>query len=370
MMDAFNPSDFDAERHESLNRVATKGHILSLVAAYAHDIAYSYDYVQQYVARMNGRGSGYVENLSGQIESPSRFEFLEALEFREREIERCITDNTAQWDWPPEWGAEWGSSVASCLAADNGTFSPMGHGFVHDVRPDKLIVHLELTKQAVAVQKALLGHHQSIPLNWYTRELLSRLMDIFSMTDLFAGFPRIIEIVWSFDLAPSLRRAKSQDNCRPYAIDVVLGDYYTPGGGRESLVRVRKRAVDICASELALDASHLLNIIVIHELSHWFVHVWAHRGLTHDEEMNEWYKSTGTDVHETWAQLLTFLVCSGDEGVTKTFEKLLQHQPHEYNLWKKVHDACGKDTVRLMRSLCRMRQDKRKVSVSGWLKAL
>lgn len=65
-MEAFNPSDFESELHgihASQGRLPGKGCILSLVAAYAQDIAYSYDYLLQYVDRMNNRGSGYVENF-------------------------------------------------------------------------------------------------------------------------------------------------------------------------------------------------------------------------------------------------------------------------------------------------------------------
>lgn len=366
-MDAFNPSDFESEKHNIHVSQGRPGCILSLVAAYAQDITYSYEYLQQYVARLNARGSGYVENDARQIDSPSRLEFLEALEFREMEIDRCISDNLARWAWPPSWGVEWGSNVASCLGAGCHDYDATGKTLIFNVRPDRLTVHRDQTKQAIAVQKALLGHHQAIPLNWYTRELLFRIIDIFSNTDQFAGFPQMIEIVWSYDLANSLRQPAGNDNCRRYEIDGVLGDYYQPGGGREPLVRVHKRAVDICVAELHLDPSHLTNVIVMHELAHWLVHSWPHRGLVHKDEMTAWYDSTGNDVHETWAQLLTHVVCSGDEGITKTFETLLSHQPSTYHLWKKVHDVCGTDSVRLMKSLCRIRQERKAVSLNDWL---
>ena len=373
MMEAFYPSDFEEELHSihvSQGRLPGKGRILSLAAAYAQDIAYSYEYLQRYVVRLNARGSGYIENLAGQVDLPSRLDFLEALEFREREIDRCIIDTSARWEWPAGWGAEWGSNVATSLAADDSSREATGKILIYGIRPDKLIVHRDQTKRAIAVQKALLGHHQPVLLNWYTRELLSRLIDVFVRTDQFADFPRMIEIVWSYDLVTPLRQPAGNDNCRSYEIDGILGDYYHPGGGREPLVCVRKRAVDICAAELDLDTSHLINVIIVHELAHWLVHSWSHRGLGEKDEMTAWYQSTGGDVHEAWAQLLTYLVCSGDEGITRTFEKLLSHQPSVYRFWKKVYDACGADVARLMKSLRGMRQGKTAVSLNDWLKMI
>lgn len=370
-MDAFNPSDFESEMHGihvTQGRTPTKGVLFSLVAAYAHDFAYSFEYLQHYVERLNARGSGYVENVDRAVSCPSRMEFLHALEFRLAEIDRCMTNPLARWNWPDEWDAKWGTNVASALNADN--CSIVDKRVHHDIRPEKLAVHRGGTAQAIAVQKAMLGHHHPITLNWYTRELLSRIVDVFVKDGRFSGFPEMIQIVWSYDLSESLRRTGSNDHCGRYGIDGILGDYYRPGGGRDALVRVHRRAIDLCAEELKLDGSHLVNVVIVHELAHWLVHRFPHRGITAERELIDWYEASDADVHEAWAQLLTHFVGRRDEGFQTTFNKLLPHQPAEYHLWKRVHDICGDDTDRLLASLITIRQARRPVVFDEWLKAI
>ena len=92
-MEAFNPRDFEDETHGMLwsHRDSNiKGNLWSAVAAHAEEFSYSYEYLGQFVKRLNLRGSGYIEDAYPALSMPTRLEFLEILEFRESELNRAL----------------------------------------------------------------------------------------------------------------------------------------------------------------------------------------------------------------------------------------------------------------------------------------
>jgi len=135
------------------------------------------------------------------------------------------------------------------------------------------------------------------------------------------------------------------------------------------------RAIDECAQDLSLNEYHLKNIVILHELSHWLVHLFAHYPINNpiddrEKVLSEWYKGSDPAVHEAWAQLLTyFVVARGGDGIKNTFEKLLSKQSSDYHKYKDVLMICD-DKKMILDSLIELRQQKRQVSFDEWIEII
>ncbi|MEI7437640.1 MAG: hypothetical protein WCL16_12625, partial [bacterium] len=95
---------------------------------------------------------------------------------------------------------------------------------------------------------------------------------------------------------------------------------------------------------LNLVADDLRAVVLIHEIGHW---------ITHRMPQGEWllqhFDATNTNVHEGWAQLLTFWVAAEVEGKFKTaFEKLNLKQSPPYHVFE---DFTGIDHNKIMGTL-------------------
>jgi len=69
--------------------------------------------------------------------------------------------------------------------------------------------------------------------------------------------------------------------------------------------------------------------VLIHEIGHWVTHLLPKPGIP--AWSKELYDMTEEDVHEGWAQLITWWVGQGVGGtLLQTFEKLNESQPSPY----------------------------------------
>jgi len=358
-MDAFNPFDFEDEAHGMLwhhRDSHARGNLWSAVAAHAEEISYSYDYLQQFVDRLNSIGSGYIEETYPTLPMPTRLEFLEILEFREKELNRALSNSMSDpnWQWPSDWSPSWNSYIISFKQRNEREFD------------------LHSTRTAIAVQKCLLGENLPVDLDWFTRQLIAELYNIFLHHGAFKALPEFIPIVKSYDLPVNKRQGRGNDNQRSYDIDDLLGQYARPGGGRRKKVRLFVRAINECAQDLSLNEYHLKNIVILHELSHWLVHLFAHYPINNpiDEResiLSEWYEDSDSAVHEAWAQLLTyFVVVRGGDGIKNTFDKLLSKQSSDYHKHKDVLSICNDKNI-ILDSLLELRQQKKQVSFDDWI---
>ncbi len=100
------------------------------------------------------------------------------------------------------------------------------------------------------------------------------------------------------------------------------------------------------------DEDMLRAVVLIHEIGHWVTHQLPKPGVP--EWPLELYKLTEEEVHEGWAQLITWWVAKDVAGKFKaTFKKLTRSQPAPYKIYEKFKD---KPVQSVMASLERLRQ--------------
>jgi len=358
-MEAFNPRDYEDEAHGMLwshKDSHTKWNLWSAVAAHAEEISYSYEYLEQFVRRQNSRGSGYIEDTYPSLPMPTRLEFLEILEFREGELNRALSNSESNpnWQWPPDWKPSWNSYIISSRQRNEREFD------------------LNSTRTAISVHKCLLGENVPIELDWFTRELVAELYNIFLHHGHFKSLPKLIPIVKSYDYPVNVRQLWGNDNQGSYDIDDVLGQYARLGGGREEKVRLFVRAINQCAQDLSLNEYHLKNIVILHELSHWLVHLFAHYPTNNpiddrQDLLSAWHKGSDSSVHVAWAQLLTyFVVVRGGDGIGNTFNKLLSAQSSDYHKFREVLSICDDKQI-ILDSLIVLREEKKIAYFNDWM---
>ncbi|MEQ8192683.1 MAG: hypothetical protein ABRQ39_32255, partial [Candidatus Eremiobacterota bacterium] len=137
------------------------------------------------------------------------------------------------------------------------------------------------------------------------------------------------------------------------------------------------RGIDWFAAEEKLDNNLLRAVVLVHEIGHWVTHV-----LPKFQQFNStilrlfaqqhgnpgWpladYTKTDEEVHEGWAQLITWWIVNHVGGELKrTFEKLNQNQSSPYLVFKKY---TGYDVKRVIDSLEKLRNLGRPAKISDW----
>ncbi len=74
-------------------------------------------------------------------------------------------------------------------------------------------------------------------------------------------------------------------------------------------------------------------VVLIHEIAHWISHLLPKRGIK--EWPLKFYEDTDINVHEGWAQLLTYWVVDEvDRDIENTFKKLNTNQPAPYKIYE------------------------------------
>ena len=81
-------------------KYSEKYHFWSAIAAEAATFNYSYEAYVEAAERHNKHENRY------RVYVPSRTEFIQILEFRQKELERYVNDyqNAREWQWPKSWG--------------------------------------------------------------------------------------------------------------------------------------------------------------------------------------------------------------------------------------------------------------------------
>jgi hypothetical protein len=383
MDNPFDLSEFENARHGPHwhSEVADgKAHAWSLIAAYAEGFCYNYEYLVRFFAERNSTcGWGSDQNYFSPCPIPTALEFLELLEFREREFERALDHPGVEWNWPTDWGqVSWGRPVVAG--------GPVVAGVPSVDRAALCGLRLQETQRAIAVHKALLGHRS--PIRWghgLADQYVAVLFKIFfSHRPLFSdgnqGYEysvraavRCSPILASYD-PPDVSRGDDHhwDTCR------LLGLYrgYVPSYDPWQFPRpevpeivILERGLNRCSVATRIPRQVLERIVLAHELSHWMVH------LCPDRAGNTWertaFDATASDVHEGWAQLLTSWVLTDvrDAEALAAFNHLARRQSPVYDPFAKL-PAAGADRASMLGALPSIRSQSRGATMADWLAAL
>ena len=377
----------------------------SIIAAHADSFCYNYDYLAHFINEKNKTcGWGADPFYHHPVPIPTKLEFLEILEFRESELERYTNEVGAKegiidWNWPPSWGnIHWNCPIVNCRVAIDHVIN--GCKCIYAKGEKKVWFDLQYTRNAIMVHKILMGHLS--PLDISSFELhrnLSLILNIFYKTKNFRTFEQgnirysfkitpnmvISPILTSYDLPPLLKKRKRHIEDQPkirWDIDELLGLYEQNATQYKSSfsplfecpkqapqILIYERGIKYCAKETGLSEDILRQIIIIHELSHWAVH------RLQDTKGNIWenelFDSTHKDVHEGWAQLLTYWALDylKDTESMEVFEKLNKNQSSSYQKYKEILSRCN-DKEKILDSLISLRIIKSGASFEDWLNLL
>jgi hypothetical protein len=110
------------------------------------------------------------------------------------------------------------------------------------------------------------------------------------------------------------------------------------------------------------DEELLRGVVLIHEVGHWITHLLP----TSDTPLwpNELYKQTSIEVHEGWAQLITWWTVEEIGGkIYNVFENLTKLQPLVYKVYEKFKD---KKITSVINSLENLRRLPYPVTIKDW----
>jgi len=383
------------------NPCEAKATTWSIIAAHADSFCYNYEYLVHFINERNKTcGWGGDPYYYCPIPIPTKLEFLEILEFCESELWRATKDTKAEWCWPQEWGhVPWGGPVINKRVEVDGKYT------LFDEREleKKVWLNLQSTQDAIMVHKILMGHLSSINIACFDiQRNISLLFNIFYRNKNFSKFfhekysfkltPTIElpPVLLSYDLPPALQKSKNnieghhsiQWDSIQWDIDELLGLYCPnikrykssfsssfspPKNGPQILIY--PRGIEYCSKETGLNKDSLRQITITHELAHWAVHLLP--DINGQVWQNDLFELTHSEVHEGWAQLLTYwtLEYLKDSKSMEVFEELNKNQSPSYHKFKVVlHRSSNQEKI--LNSLVPLRTTHGGASFSDWLKFL
>lgn len=211
------------------------------------------------------------------------------------------------------------------------------------------------------------------------RELIARVMDIFrrngyqstrlpeiyishEIPPLFVSYPELEEDLKEKHPQKEEKESiipKNRQRGRPETISIeeLLGCYIP-----NSKIILYARGIKwFTRKYLRTDAPHTMQdleallqaVVLIHEIGHWVTHllpkpyvpIWP----------TELYKLTSEEVHEGWAQLITWWVVEQVDGkIKEIFEELNTHQSHPYKVYEEFKSKNIKSVVNSLENLRRL----------------
>ena len=114
------------------------------------------------------------------------------------------------------------------------------------------------------------------------------------------------------------------------------------------------------------DEEQLFNVVLIHEIAHWITHKLYQPGLS--AWKTDLYVWGEVDVHEGWAQLMTWWIANQVKGEFKhTFKTLNRNQSPPYRVFERFKSV---PINRVMASLGRLRSLSSPVRLQDWEEAM
>ena len=115
-----------------------------------------------------------------------------------------------------------------------------------------------------------------------------------------------------------------------------------------------------------LDEEWLFAVVLVHEIGHWITHVFPKPGVS--AWATDLYVNADINVHEGWAQLLTWWVADQVGGQFKqTFEELNERQSSPYKVFEQFK---GEPIDRVMASLEKLRSLLHPAQLGDWKAAI
>ena len=164
-----------------------------------------------------------------------------------------------------------------------------------------------------------------------------------------------------------------------YDIEELLGVYIP-----NPKIILYARGLIWCAKTLSVDEKVLRTVVLIHEIGHWITHQlppnkieqWfktqllpnfkhKHKNISNISKWpTEHYNKTSTNVHEGWAQIMTWWIVNKVGGDLKdTFDKLNQRQSRPYHVYK---DLTNEDINTLIKTLVMLRMLNKGATLVEW----
>jgi hypothetical protein len=398
-LDLSNPEEsaHDLSMHlHAENADDSRGNLWAYIAANAHTVSYDYQRVLHFIEWANAyqlfsypSGNKWVPLP---VPLPDAIEYLEILEFRCRSLQEARHDPDKRWEWPARWGGgKWNCPVinSSRKVLDDPWRSP-----------PRLEQAIEETAEAIVLHKRQMGHGAPVTLSATERLLVSEMLNLFVGSPRFTVIPRLPPIRLSLDEPPALRFMNEDQGLLD--TDRLLGEY-DPGGHGE--VVIYERGLRHCSQSLDLPVLALRELCLAHELAHWISDQIPLSRPTIISHQERWYglrlvdgadgktsclpsrlEKTEKNVHEGWAQLLTYYTLTmaynshghyktyldhprgkGDvsdpyyknnkdewPGYLYAFLELNGHQSSPYRVWKEILDL-GKTPREVIETLPELR---------------
>jgi len=187
--------------------------------------------------------------------------------------------------------------------------------------------------------------------------LLPEIFMSYEAPPLFVAYPELEEEGGVSDMKPRVSRNNQRRLPENISIEQVLG-YYVP----EPKIILFARGLDWFAKKYGCNEKLLRAVVLVHEVGHWVTHLLPKPGVP--EWQIDLYKLTEEDVHEGWAQLITWWVAEEVGGDFKcTFEELNRSQSAPYRVYEKFK---GKSVGSVMASLERLRELRWPARVEDW----
>ncbi len=176
---------------------------------------------------------------------------------------------------------------------------------------------------------------------------------------LFIAYP---ELEANEDMAEENQVPKNHDRMKPdtYSIESLLG-VYQPSDLQ--IIIYEKGIRWLCDKNDNFDADWLFSVVLIHEIGHWITHK-----LSKPSQPcwpTDSYLLAETEVHEGWAQLITWWIAEEIKGEFKSqFEELNKKQSSPYRVFEKFKKEPIK---RMFDSLEELRRLSEPATLQNWI---
>ena len=218
---------------------------------------------------------------------------------------------------------------------------------------DEMISLREIACKNMVSQMQVSQIQQRVPCNpdRNERELIARLMEITGRSGyspaalppillssetppIFVKYPELEEDEdnerneWDQDRIPRNRERTPPET---FSIEELLGVYQPD---QEQIIIYER---GIRWRRHRLDEEWLFAVVLVHEIAHWITHLLPKSGVP--TWATDLYVQGEADVHEGWAQLMTYWIAEQVGGEFKqTFEKLNSNQPPPYRVFEQFKD--------------------------------
>ncbi len=373
------------------DEMGRRANLLAYICAEAHTVRFDYRRVLHFVEFTNAyQCLHFHSDRWTDIPPPDPVEFLEILEFSAESLRSAASDRD-EWKWPSEWGrVHWNCPISN---SRRGTATA-----------EKAIARIDA---AIVLHKNNCGHLQPLIPSPTETLLISELLNLFVPLDFVGDIPPLPPIVLSLDKPPQLDRVViNNDSLERWDTDGLLGEYRP---GRSCEIVIYERGLRECSRQLGLAKLALKELTLIHELAHWLADQMPMRrsgslnnherwsdlqyktanGRT--EHLSSGFEATEKQVHEGWAQVLTFytLLMAYDDrlrnsiahpsllsyakrdgrGCLYAFLELNEHQSPTYRVWKDVL-SLEKAPQQVVSTLNQLRSASPGATMSQWCSLL